>query len=54
MTDEALDDTMWETTRPWEEQWESLKVTESKEVEQGLDDENSPDTVLERCVTLEL
>jgi hypothetical protein len=24
--------------RPWEEPWESLKVNESKEMEQGLDD----------------
>ena len=30
MTDEKLEDTMWETTRPWEEQWESLKVNESR------------------------
>ena len=27
-------------TRPWEEQWESIKMNESKVVEQELDDEN--------------
>ena len=32
MTDQLLDDAMWETVRPWEEQWESLKVNESKHV----------------------
>jgi hypothetical protein len=31
---------MWEVTRPWEEKWESLKVNESKMVEQELDDED--------------
>jgi hypothetical protein len=31
---------MWETVRPWEEKWESLKVHESKMVEQELDDED--------------
>jgi hypothetical protein len=31
---------MWEETRPWEEKWESLKVNESKMVEQELDDED--------------
>ena len=30
MTDEELEDTMWEEARPWEEQWEALKVNESK------------------------
>jgi hypothetical protein len=38
MTDEVLEDTIWEAARPWEEQWESLKVNESKVVEQELDD----------------
>ena len=31
---------MWETTRPWEEQWETLKVNESNVEEQELDDED--------------
>jgi hypothetical protein len=31
---------MWETVRPWEEKWESLKVNESKMVEHELDDED--------------
>ena len=35
-----ISDTMWEEARPWEEQWESLKVNESKIVEQELDDED--------------
>jgi hypothetical protein len=26
MTDEELDDTMWDVARPWEEQWESFKA----------------------------
>ena len=30
MTDEVLEDTMCETVRPWEDQWKSLKVNESK------------------------
>ena len=30
MTDEVLEDTVCETVRPWEEQWKSLKVNESK------------------------
>ena len=30
MTDEELEDTMWEAARPWEDQWEALKVNESK------------------------
>ena len=30
MTDEEVEDTMWEEARPWEEQWETLKVNESK------------------------
>ncbi len=33
---------MWETVRPWEEQWESLKVNESKVVEQEVGDEDRP------------
>ena len=40
MTDEVLEDTIWESVRPWEEQWESLKVNESKVVEQELYDED--------------
>jgi hypothetical protein len=40
MTDKVFKDTIWETTRPWEDQWESIKVTESKVVEQELDDED--------------
>jgi hypothetical protein len=40
MTDQVLDEAMWEETRPWEDQWESLKVNESKIVEQELDDED--------------
>ena len=31
---------MLEAARPWEEQWESLKVNESKIVEQELDGED--------------
>ncbi len=31
---------MWESSRPWEEKWKSLKVDESKTVEQELDDED--------------
>jgi hypothetical protein len=31
---------MWEEAGPWEEKWESLKVNESKMVEQELDDED--------------
>ena len=34
-TDQVLDEAMWEETRPWEEKWESLKVNESKMVEQS-------------------
>ena len=40
MTDEELEDTMWETARPWEEQWESLKVNESKVEEQVIDEDD--------------
>ena len=32
-------DTIWEVAKPLEEQWESLKVNESKVVEQESDDE---------------
>ena len=39
-TDQMLDEAMWEAARPWEEKWESLKVNESKMVEQDLDDED--------------
>ncbi len=38
--DEVLEDTMWEEARPWEEQWETLKVNENKVEEQELDDED--------------
>ena len=40
MTDEELEDTMWEEVRPWEEQWETLKVNESKVEEQEIDDDD--------------
>jgi hypothetical protein len=40
MTDQVLQDAMWEAARPWEEQWESIKVNESKMVEPELDDED--------------
>jgi hypothetical protein len=36
----VIDEGMWEVVRPWEEKWESLKVNESKMVEQELDDED--------------
>ena len=39
-TDQVLDEAMWEAARPWEEEWESLKVNESKMAEQELDDED--------------
>jgi hypothetical protein len=39
-TDQVLEETMWEEVRPWEEKWRSLKVNESKMVEQDLDDED--------------
>ena len=31
---------MWEEARPWEEQWEVLKVNESKVEEQEIDDDD--------------
>ena len=40
MTDEEIEDTMWEVARPWEEEWESLKVNESKVEEQVIDDDD--------------
>jgi len=40
MTDEVLEVIMWETARPWEERWETLKVNESRVEEQEVDDEN--------------
>ena len=40
MTDEEVEDTMWEEARPWEEQWEALKVNESKVEEQEIDDDD--------------
>ena len=30
----------WESARPWEEQWETLKVNESKVEEQVIDDDD--------------
>ena len=42
MTDEELEDTMWEAARPWEGQWEALKVNESKVEEQERDDDDRP------------
>jgi hypothetical protein len=39
-TDQVLNESMRETTRPWEEKWISLKVNESKMSEQELDDED--------------
>ena len=40
ITDEELEDTMWEAARPWEEQLEALKVNESKVEEQEIDDDD--------------
>ena len=40
MTDEVLEDIMWEESRPWEERWETLKVDESRVEEQEVDDED--------------
>ncbi len=34
------EDTMWETVRPWEEQWEPLKTNESKVEEQVINDDD--------------
>jgi glycine/D-amino acid oxidase-like deaminating enzyme len=34
------EDTIWETVRPWEEEWESLTVNEIEEVEQELGDKD--------------
>ena len=31
---------MWETARPWKEQWEALKVNESKVEDQVIDDDD--------------
>ena len=39
-TDEEIEDTMLEVVRPWEEQWETLKVNESKVEEQEIDDDD--------------
>ena len=39
MTDEVLENIMWEEARPWEERWETLKVDESS-VEEQEDDED--------------
>jgi hypothetical protein len=36
----VLDEEMWESARPWEEKWESLKLIESKMVVQEMDDED--------------
>jgi len=40
MTDEVLEDIMWEAARPWEERWETLKVDESRVEEQEVDDKD--------------
>ncbi len=40
MTDEELEETMCEAARPWEEQWETFKVNESKVEEQVIDDDD--------------
>ena len=40
ITDEEIEDTMWEETRPWEEQWETLKVNVSKVEDQVIDDDD--------------
>ena len=40
ITDEELDDTMWEAARPWEKQWESLGTHGSKWEEQELNDDD--------------
>jgi hypothetical protein len=37
MTDDVLEDILWEVARPWEEQWETLKVDESRVEVQELD-----------------
>ncbi len=52
MTDEVLEDTMWEDVRPWAEQWTlaTLKVNESKVEEKEwkeLDDEDRQTRFLE-------
>ena len=40
MTDEALEDRMWEAARPWEERWDVLKMDESRVEEQEAGDED--------------
>ena len=40
MTDEELEDTMWEAARPWEEQWEALQANESKVEGQVIDEDD--------------
>ncbi len=40
MTDETLEDMMWEAARPWEERWDTLKMDESRVEEQEVDDED--------------
>ena len=40
MTDEELENTMWEETRPWEDQWGTLKMNESKVEDQEIDDDD--------------
>ena len=43
ITEEELDNSLFETSRPWEEQWESLKTDETDEsewVEQEPDDDD--------------
>ena len=41
MTEEEFDNSLWETARPCEEQWESLKADESKWAEQVTDDDET-------------
>ncbi len=40
MTDETLEDMMWEPARPWEDRWDTLKMDESRVEEQEEDDED--------------
>ena len=40
MTDEELEDTMWEAARPWGEQWDILKVNDSKVEDQVIDEDD--------------
>ena len=40
MTDEELEDTMWEEASPWEDQWEALQANESKVEGQVIDEDD--------------